>query len=277
MKPYLILLFFLFLLWGNGVVWAEVIEGREAKVVFFDIGQGDAVFLRTSHGHRILIDGGPDDTLVQKLFQELPFWSRRIDAIILTHPHADHVAGFFPILEQFDISLILWSGVRYDSSFARQWEKLVKENGENVIIAKFPLRILWNTFSQDFLDVLHPFESLEGQSLKDVDKSSLVLRASISERKFLFTGDLFRDGEQKLVERGFNLRSDILHVGHHGSRTSTDPLFVEAVAPAIAVIQMGRENRFGHPHQETIATLERYGITILRTDREGDIDFHIVR
>lgn len=277
MKPYLILLLFLFLLWANGVVWAEIIEGRESKVVFFDIGQGDAVFLRTSQGHRILIDGGPDDALVQKLFQELPFWSKRIDAIILTHPHADHVAGFFPILEHFDIALILWSGVRYDSSFARQWEGLVKENEGDIVIAKFPLRVLWNTSSQDFLDVLHPFESLEGQSSEDADEGSLVLRASISERKFLFTGDLFRDGEQKLVERGVNLRSDILHIGHHGSRTSTNPLFVEAVAPAVAVIQLGRENRFGHPHQETIATLERYGITILRTDREGDIRFRIAR
>lgn len=256
------------------MVWEEIEQGRGAKVVFFDIGQGDAVFLRTRQGHRLLVDGGPDKTLESKLFKELPFWSRRIDAVIATHPHQDHIAGLLPILESFDVASIIWTGVKYDSSVARAWEEKIKERKNDVTIAVFSTRVV---MGRDILDILHPSESLEGQVPSNVDNTSLVARANLLGTKFLFTGDMFKDKEQELVSRGFDLTADILHVGHHGSRTSTDPVFVRAVSPAVAVIQSGEGNKFGHPHQETIATLQRYGITILRTDLEGDVVFRIKR
>ena len=122
-----------------------------------------------------------------------------------------------------------------------------------------------------FFEVLHPFRSLEGKEVKNTNNSSIVLRLVFGNNSFLFTGDIYKSIEKEIVDRGLEIEADVLKVGHHGSKTSSAEEFLEKVSPEVAVISSGKDNTYGHPHQEVLETLDKYGITVLRTDTEGDI------
>ena len=121
------------------------------------------------------------------------------------------------------------------------------------------------------LEILYPFENLKDQKIKEVDNTSIVARLIFGNDSFLFTGDAFQSVEKQLAEKGIFIESDILKVGHHGSKTSSGQDFVEEVSPEVAVISVGKDNKYGHPNQETLDTLAKYGIRIFRTDEQGDI------
>ena len=138
-------------------------------------------------------------------------------------------------------------------------------------IALAPQRI---RLDSAYMDVLSPIENLDGKRVSVVNDTSLVIRLVFNDYSFLFTGDIGAKVERKLVESGVNVRSDVLKVPHHGSKTSTSAVFLEAVKPAVAVITVG-ENTFSHPHPLTLASLRQYGIKVMRTDELGDILFSI--
>jgi len=254
----------------NILAWMAVyhLSQQDLQILFFDVGQGDATLIRTPHGHHILVDGGPSSVILEKLGREMPFWDRTIDLIILTHPHYDHVAGLIEVLKNYQVENILWTGVLMDTLVFEEWQKVIKEELATIHIAQAGQRIY---AGQIVLKILHPFENLEGQQVANVDNTSVVLKVVFGENRFLFTGDAFKKVEKELLERGLNVSSNVLQVGHHGSKTSTASEFISQVLPEIAVISAGKDNRYGHPHQETLDTLERYEVTILRTDQDGDI------
>ena len=260
----------------NILAWIAVYEVSKPsflEVNFFDVGQGDAIFIVTPKNHQILIDGGPNSTILEKLAKEMPFWDRSLDLIILSHPEADHLSGLIEVLKRYRVDNILWTGVVRNTSQYKEWLKLVKIESANVLIAKEGQRIKAGNL---ILDVLHPFENLAGKELENSNDSAIVNRLVFGENSFLFTGDITKKVEKELINRqdSFKLAtldSDILKVAHHGSKSSSAEEFIEKVSPKIAVIQVGKDNRYGHPHQEVLDTLEKYGITILRTDRDGDI------
>jgi len=261
------------LIFLNILVWQEIFDfvgNPYLKVNFFDVGQGDAAFIVSPQKHQILIDGGPDSTILEKLAGVMPFWDRSIDLIILTHPEHDHFAGLIEVLKRYKIENILWTGVVRDTGEYKEWLKLIKEEKAKIYIAEAGQRI---TTSPGFvaIEILYPFENLEGQIVKNANNSSVITRVTFRENSFLFTGDAYKSIERKLINQGINLDSDILKVGHHGSKTSSAEEFIKQVFPEIAVISAGKNNPYGHPHQETLDTLEKYGIGILRTDRDGDI------
>ena len=264
------LIFILVVLLGfNVLAWIAVsgLSQRSLEVTFFDVGQGDAIFLETSEGHQVLIDGGPDSTIFENLGREMPFWDRTIDLIVLTHPEHDHMAGLIEVLKRYKVENILWTGVLKDTAEFEKWQELIEEEEANIVIAESSLRISLNKSS--YIDILYPLENLEGQKIKNVNNTSVVSRLVCGEKSFLFPGDIYKSAEMDLI--GFNIDSDVLKVSHHGSKTSSAPEFIEAVSPKIAVIQLGRDNSYGHPHRETLETLEKYDIDILRTDMLGDI------
>jgi len=270
-----VLLFFLgTLLFLNILVWQEVFNFSEIpylKVIFFDVGQGDAIFIETSQKHQILIDGGPDSTVLERLATVMPFWDRSIDLIILTHPEYDHFNGLIEVLKRYQIEAILWTGVVRDTAEYREWLKLIQKEKAKIYIAKAGQKITTNSGFM-VIEILYPFENLEGQTLKNTNNSSIISRITFKENSFLFTGDAHKEVELILVDEfGERLKSDVLKLGHHGSKTSSAREFVEQVSPEIAVISVGKDNRYGHPHQEVLETLADYGITVLRTDRDGDI------
>ena len=264
------LIFILVALLGlNALAWIAVLglSQHSLEVTFFDVGQGDAIFIETDQGHQVLIDGGPDSTIFEKLGKEMPFWDRTIDLIVLTHPEHDHVAGLIEVLKRYKVENILWTGVLKDTAEFEKWQELIEKEEARVVIAKSPLRVGLNKSS--YIDILYPFENLEGQKIKNVNNTSIVSRLVCGEKSFLFPGDIYKSAELDLL--GLNIDSDVLKVSHHGSKTSSVPEFIEAVSPEIAVIQLGRDNSYGHPYPGTLETLEKYDIDILRTDFQGDI------
>ena len=121
------------------------------------------------------------------------------------------------------------------------------------------------------MEVLFPFENFKDKIVKDINNTSIITKLIFGENYFLFTGDAYKSVEKELVDRGLNVDSDILKVGHHGSKTSSDEDFIREVSPGVAVISCGKDNPYGHPHPETLETLEKYGINVLRTDLNGNI------
>ena len=258
------------LFFANIFVWLIVydLENQDLEVNFFDIGQGDGIFIETPNSYQILIDGGPDSTLLEKLGKEMPFWDRTIDLVVLTHPEHDHIAGLIEVLKRYEVDFVLWTGILRDTGEYREWKNLLEANDLTVKIAQVGQRI---TTPKIFIDVLYPLESLYGQKVKNTNDSSVILRLVYNNNSFLFTGDSGKSIERKLVKNGLITDTDVLKVGHHGSKTSTSKELLEALTPQIAVVSAGKENRYGHPCQEVLDILGKYAITILRTDQSGDI------
>ena len=257
------------------VIWytAFYFESRQDLLVnFFDVGQGDAIFIEFPDGNQILIDGGPDKTVLSRLGSTLPFWDRSIDLLILTHPHADHLDGLLEVLKRYKIGMVLESGVLHSIPEYQEWQKLLEEKKVLVVFARAGQKI---KIGDDFyFDVLSPFEDMSGQSKKNPHDGTVVTRLVYGENSFLFMGDAEKPIEYRLVwESPLVLDSDVLKVGHHGSKTSSTKEFLEAVTPEVAIIQVGKKNRYGHPTQEVLDRLLAVGAKVLRNDLEGNIRF----
>ncbi len=260
----------LFLFSINLIVWQVVFSLNEQdslEITFFDIGQGDSIFIETPYKSQILIDGGPNSTILEKLVEEMPFWDKTIDLIILTHPEADHMSGLLNVLESYNVKRILWTGIIRDTAQYKKWREMIEKENAEIIIAHSSQEIKIGDVS---LNILYPLESLEGKEFKDSNNTSIVCRLSFKNNSFLFTGDATKVSENKIIAET-DCDSDVLKVGHHGSKTSTSREFLENVSPDIAVISCGRDNPYKHPHEQVLKNLEELGINILRTDQDGDI------
>ncbi len=248
------------------------------EVDFFDVGQGDAIFIQTPEGRQILIDGGPSSAILEKLGGSLPFWDRTLDLIILTHPENDHLLGLIEVLKNYEVGNILWTGIVRDTENYKEWERLIakeqgKEEKANIFIAKAGQKIYLSEQSPDqYVEILYPFEGLEGKSFEDSNNTSIVNKLIFGENSFLFPGDIYKSAEKEILEKGgIDVGSDVLKISHHGSKTSSAEEFIAKVSPEVAVISAGKDNKYGHPSPETLEALEKYGITVLRTDVKGDI------
>ncbi len=250
-------------------IW-DLGQSQDLEVIFFDVGQGDSIFIETEGRYQILIDGGPDSTILEKLGREMPFYDRTLEMVVLTHPDHDHMAGLLEVLERYNVKYILWTGVIKDTSEFEKWQELIKKEGAEIIIAQSGQKI---ELGEAYLDILYPLENLEGKESKSINNTSIVCRLVFEDNSFLFTGDIEKSVERELVSSNTDLDSDFLKVAHHGSKTSSCEEFIQSVSPETAVIQCGKDNSYGHPHKEVLEILEKYDITILRTDEQGDIKY----
>jgi len=264
-------LLFLILLAANVLVWREVasFQRSELKVVFFDVGQGDAILIETPERHLILIDGGPDDTILNKIDRWVPFWRRRLDLVVLTHPHADHFYGLAQVLDRYQVDRILWTGVADQELAGHLWAEALAQSSAEVVMAQAGQRI---RSASTFLDVLYPLESYYRYLPRDQNDLSVVVRLAYGRHRWLLTGDATVQTENDLMATwGGYLESQILKVAHHGSSLSSQEEFLDLVDPELAVIQVGADNRYGHPAEEVLDRLSERMITILRNDLDGDI------
>lgn len=262
---------FLLLVIANLFIWTEISRfcQQSLEVTFFDVGQGDAILVETPERHLILIDGGPDDTILEKMGQILPFWRQHIDLVILTHPHADHLYGLIQILDRYQVDYILWSGVECLDSICQLWKDELAEDDSEIIIAQAGQRI---RSASMVLDVLYPLTSYYRYLPDDHNEVSIVTKLSYGNHTFLFTGDITDKGEKEMILAWDDyLLSNIMKVAHHGSISSSQEEFLDTVRPEIAIIQVGVDNQYGHPAQETIDKLINRSIIIHRTDENGDI------
>lgn len=248
-------------------------NGSKLTVAFLNIGQGDAIFIEAPSGNQLLIDGGPGKTVLRELSQVMPFYDHSIDIVMATHPDADHIGGLPDVLERYKTDLFLEPGVEGDTNVYKELESKVK----SLKIKRLKVRrgMVVDLGEGTLLQILFPVTDPEGM---ETNTASIVARLIYGEHEFLLTGDSPKNIEEYLTKESckgcpFALEADVLKAGHHGSKTSTSDLFVRAVAPKYAVISAGRDNRYGHPHQEVLDTLTQHKIQILRTDQSGTIIF----
>lgn len=238
------------------------------KIHFFDVGQGDAIFIETPNGSQVLVDGGPDNKVIQELAKVMPFYDHDIDMVIATHPHADHIAGLISVLERYEVKNILQAKEDYNSPVVSIWQDAVLDEGANEIEAVAGKTI--ELGNEVVLKIIYPRESLEGQTVKNPNNSSVVMMLDYKETEILLVGDIEAKVEKELLSN--DIDADVLKVGHHGSKTSTAVNFLEKVSPEMAFIQVGAKNRYGHPSSEVIQRLENFGIKYYRTDLDGHME-----
>lgn len=256
-----------------GFVWSLVLAqgapSGSVRIDFLDVGQGSAILVSAPNGNQVLIDGGPSDAVLAKLGEELPLGDRKIELLILTHPDSDHLSGLVEVLKRYDVGQILESGIADSSAEYRAWDELITQKKIPVVFASAGQNIA--IADNLAIKILYPLGKINGQQFKNTNATSLVGKIIYGQNSVLFTGDAEEQTEQPLLRLGADLRADILAVGHHGSKNSTGADFLAAVAPEIAIIQVGRNNRYGHPTAEVLEKLKE--LAVWRTDLDGDIDF----
>lgn len=250
-------------------------------VTVLDVGQGEAILIQSPSGRSALVDGGGE------LYAERSGWDvgrmrvvpalrragvRRLDVVLLSHPHEDHVGGLPAVVENFPVGLVLDPGVPHPAPSYVRFLRLIEAR-------KIPYRQAREGLQVDLgagarLAILHPTGTADSPLALDGDPvhaRGVVARLTYGRTAMLLTGDVEAPVERLLMERGAPLTSQVLKVGHHGSKTSTSPEFVARVQPKVAVISLGADNAFGHPHPMTLGVLAAAGAAVYRTDRDGAV------
>jgi len=262
-------------------VWFEIAKSPSADVVdnsvhifFLNVGQGDAEMMQAGN-YQILIDGGPDDSVLAQIGKVMPVTDRKIETIILSHPHADHITGLNSILDRYEIGQIYYSGVVYNSNIYKEF--LDTARAKNIPL-KIPAVLQKESlFANSKLTFLWPGERYKDRSIDNLNNSSEVVSFCYFTHCALFTGDIETDEQATMIANySSNLaifQTEILKLSHHGSANGTNQVLLDLSKPKYAVIEVGANNKYGHPHVATLDLLDKNKIQYFRTDRDGMIDF----
>ena len=245
---------------------------KDPKLTFamLDVGQGDALFIESPTGKQILVDAGPPGAVMKELSNRMPLFDRTIDMIIITNPDADHIAGFLDVLKNYKVGSMLEPGTTNDSKTYENLERMIQEKNIPKSLAKAGMNI--DMGGGAYLEILFPDRDVSSWERND---GSIIMKLVYGENSIMLTGDATVSTEQIILDKypAEFLDVDILKVGHHGSYTSTRDSFVKALSPKYALVSVGKDNTYGHPHIETMDTLNKLGAEILRTDLVGTIIF----
>lgn len=250
------------------------------EIYILDVGQGDAILIKTVDNKYVLVDAGPDENVTRELQDIMPFWDRTLDLVILTHPDQDHVGGMPAVFAYYDVNAVSFlpfeDGNRAFGEFQdtvstqeiQNW-KLIDDKDFSLGCCTF-FDMLWPT--SDIYDECDIEIKKGNQSCRwDVNDTSASFVLVYKDFTMYFGGDLPSKYEEQIFsDNKYDL--DAIKAGHHGSRTSTSLEFLELTHPEKAYISVGIDNKFGHPHQETLDNLEQFGVEIHRTDQEGRIE-----
>lgn len=257
------------------IAWLSFVPGPADKVVFLDVGQGDAILLQDGTA-QVLIDGGPGMAVLQRLAEEMPWFDRRIEVVVSTHADRDHLEGLLHVLERYDVGLVLLPRWPHDSQLQEAWlKKLLALTEQKRVDYQFAWAGQEVRMSDELaVSLLGPW-SEQGEIYAPGEKANnaaVLARADFSGMSFLLTSDAEAPVENVLVKReGERLDVDVLKAGHHGSKTSTTQALLNAALPSAAVISVGKDNRYGHPHPDVLERLR--GINLWRTDENGSVQF----
>ena len=249
---------------------------KDLKIYFIDIGQGDSTLIQTPYGRNILIDGGGSEFGTYDIGENilLPYLlDRRInklDYIVISHFDSDHVKGLFKVIEELDVSNVIISKQGEVSENFKKFQKIVSDKNINIMIVKKGDYITIDRLS--YIEILFPEDKLINENI--LNNNSIVMKFVSGDFDMLFTGDIEKIAEDRLIELYKNtnkLKADILKVAHHGSKTSSTEEFIELVKPEIGLIGVGKNNNFEHPNEEITERLENNNIQIYRTDECGEI------
>ena len=254
----------------NLLIWTIVLwpQSRVLTVSFLDVGQGDAIFIESPTGRQMLIDGGPDRSVLRELSKVMNPMDRSIDLVVETHPDADHVTGLAYVLDRYQVGAFMDPNRPADTEISQVViDSALKEPGATRVIGRAGERV--DLGGGVYADILSPHGDV---SQLPTNNGSIVMRLVDGNTSFMLTGDLPSEIEDYLVAgRGNTLKSDVLKAGHHGSKYSTDDAWLATVHPTLVVISAGKGNRYGHPNPETLARIEHEGAAIVSTIDEGTI------
>lgn len=257
--------FAVFLFFGYSAI-SEENNGLSAellKVHFLNVEQGDATLIETPSKEYILIDGGPDKSILNELGKILPANNKKINYLVLTHPHADHLSGLVYVLERYTVEKIYFSGATHDTPDFSAFLNEVKKNKVNLEILKGGDRVC---YLEICIDILWPPE--EKISEYDLNDSSIILKLTYGNIDYIFSGDASSDIQEDAFNK-LNLDAEVLKVSHHGSSTGTSQELINSITPEVAVISVGKNNHFHHPSKSVVDMLS--SLKILRTDQQGTI------
>jgi len=237
---------------------------KKLKVHFIDVGQADSILIQTPDGKSMLIDAGnnADGQAVVSYLKGQGV--SKIDILVGTHPHEDHIGGMDNVINSFEIGQIYMPKVSHTTKTYEDVLTAISRKG-----LKITSPTPGSTFSLG--EVRFTILAPNSSTYEDMNDYSIVLKMEYGNTSFLFTGDAEQVSENEIIAKGYNLKADVLKVGHHGSSSSTSQAFLDKVSPKYAVIMVGSDNNYGHPHKETMDKLEAKGIPVYRTDENGTI------
>ena len=251
-----------------GAVIFLILQWPDSRLhlIFCNVGQGDAILLE--HGsYQILVDAGPDNSVLSCLGKALPFWDRKIELVILTHPEADHLTGLIEVVKRYQVGRLMKTKAENTTPEFAALTKVIESRkvkvetlaaGDKIKLKQLNLEILW------------PFN--KGESfVKNFNQEAVVILGQYGSFRFLLTGDITAGEEETMLSLGSLRPVEVLKAAHHGSKFSTSQKFLEAVQPKLAVISAGK-NSFGHPTPEVLARLKAIGARVVRTDLTGTIE-----
>jgi competence protein ComEC len=257
------------------IVWKQVPRAAsgQLKISVLSIGQGDSILVQGPTGKTMLVDGGPDRSVLADLGTELGPLNRHIDMLVETHPDSDHITGLLYVLKECSVSQFMTPGIPDSTQIFQQIESLVNANPQIArITARRGMRI--DLGGGAYADILHPDRDMSKETV--TNDGSITMHVVYGETAFMLTGDLPSPVEDWLITldgADGELKTDVLKVGHHGSKYSTSSEWLAALDPATVAISVGKNNRYGHPAPETLERIQAKGSNILETENVGTIDF----
>ncbi len=268
--------------YGWSVRHARTIASASCRMVFLDVGQGDAILIQTPDHQDLLIDGGPRDTVSRQLGPYLGFGNNEIETAILTHPDSDHLTGLLAVVNDWPVRTVLTTGVVTTTKLYQRWVTTVEKSSAKIVpVQSSQVYKLGNYLT---IDILWPDQSWNGKPYTakasngrgGINDTSVGTKITCAGSTALMIGDASDAVEVALLAEGKNIHADLLKIGHHGSKFSSDHEFLQAVAPDVAVIPVGRDNRYNHPHPAVLERLTSLHIPVYRTDQQGTLEFRSV-
>lgn len=276
--PTRLLAFILVAMTGCLLGLSGLFSRAETAIWVLDVGQGDAIFIDGPE-RQILIDGGKDELVVERLTSIMPWWDRSIDILLNTHPHADHLVGLLPVMERYQVSEVIDAGEGYNT--AEFFEYVSLADSRRRILAAGEVIELGGGAR---LSVLWPPEPYADAVLEDPNDGSIILLFELGDFAMLLTGDAGEAEELELLENDVDCNYDehsclaeveILKVGHHGSDTSSSQALLYVMTPEAAIISVGQDNSYKHPSSFVVERLRQAGAEVYRTDLDGSVRIKI--
>ena len=262
----------LFLITCSILLWSIVIRENRSGVLtvtFLNVGQGNATFIESPTGVQVIIDGGPNKILMREISAVKPWYDRHVDALIVTNPDRDHYEGFFGLLDKYSVDVFMESGIQDTSAEFKSLQQKLSNKKIPDILARRGQVI--DIGGGAYIKILFPDRDVSGLASNN---ASIVARLVYGNTSLLLQGDSPQAMENYLASLdSADLKSDLIEVGHHGSRTSSSDIYIKAVSPKYAIISAETGNSYGHPHKETLEVLDKFGVQTLATCKMGRITF----
>ena len=257
------------------ISWLPFLQSKKTsceclEVSFLDVGQGDSILIETPDGFEMLVDGGPNAAVLRELSKERSFFDREIDMVVTTHPDLDHIGGLVDVLKRYKVKTILRTENESEKTAAAAFAAAVQKENVKEILADAGQVIQLGAST-----TIQIFSPAGDERQWESNTSSIVLRVLYGNTSFMLTGDAPQEIEDYLVETyGAQLDSDLLKLGHHGSKTSTSDKWLDAVTPQYAIVSASLDNRYGHPHQDVMQRVFQRNIQTSHTGTDGTITFY---